>query len=264
MEDLAQITINPQGLVVTREELFADLKAVIQESQHLRTHYLRGKASAGNSADREKSPKGYDSSGDYRLHRVLDMAFSYAPRHGIVGGLSWHDWYFQWLDQLKDERDQLLTYAARRSGEPVDRWQNQEEWEAWASGEPPPRKVGLLRGWARSRFEDGMSYEQVLWEVANQVIMFTGEPLDRAKGDNIKKAVDRAYKEVYQRLPPRPIRRWWKPASNAGSLTAGGLKKLGLAWEPRREFPLVLHWDPPPPPGSHPWFSDSPNDEGKQ
>ena len=250
VEEMAQTTIDPQGRTKTRQELFCELKELGEEVLHLRSHYLRRvsvsreKTELGQPID---APDGYGSYREYRLHRMIDWAFNHEKQHGMTAVPSWHDRYFAMVDELRIERDQLRTYAARRSGGPDNRRsQDRDRWERRANGDPAPWSVGLIRGWARVRFEDGMTYEQALWQVANQVMMYSGELLDRRRADAIKKSVDREYLDQYNELPPKPPRGWWRPASDPCRLTLGGLTILGLAWEPPRDHPVITHWDPPP------------------
>ena len=101
-----------------------------------------------------------------------------------------------------------------------------------------------------------MTYEQTLWEVANQVMMYSGALLDRRRADSIKKSVDREYQFQHDELPPTPPRGWWHPAADAGELTLGRLTVLGLTWDPLLN-PLINHWDPPSQTGGHPWFDEA-------
>jgi len=100
------------------------------------------------------------------------MAFNYDTQLGRSDVLTWHDRYFAMVDGIRLERDQIHTATARRTGDPESngRWENRAQWEQWASRDPDRWGVGIIRRWARVRFEDGMPYEQILWEVANQVM----------------------------------------------------------------------------------------------
>jgi hypothetical protein len=114
-------------------------------------------------------------------------------------------------DGIRLERDHLRAAAARRAGDPEsnDRWQNPAEWEQWANGDPGWWSVGIIRRWARGRFDDGMTYEQTLFEVANQVMMYSGELLDSRRADTIKKSVDREFKSQFNEIasePPQDVR----------------------------------------------------------
>ena len=101
-----------------------------------------------------------------------------------------------------------------------------------------------------------MTYEQTLWEVACQVVMYGGEQLDSRQADTVKKAVDRTYENQFEEFAPKPPQGWWRPAPDAGRITAGGLKLMGMAWDPPRDNHFIRHWDPPPQAGAHPWFDE--------
>ena len=261
VEDMAQATTEPGGRTVTREELFSELKELTEEVSCLKTGYSRQMSKPKESVGVQPvidAPEGYESYLEYRLHRIVDLAFNHSTQHGRNDIPTWHDRYFTMIDGLRLERDQLRTYAARRSGDPHtnDRWQDPTQWEEWVNGDPAPRSVGIIRRWARVRFEDGMPYEQTLWEVANQVMMYSNTLLDRRRADTIKKSVDREYQARYDEIAPDPPQGWWHPAPDAGELTLGGLTILGLAWYPPGP-PLITHWDPPPRTGEHPWFDEA-------
>jgi hypothetical protein len=54
-----------------------------------------------------------------------------------------------------------------------------------------------------------MTYEQTLFEVANQVMMYSGELLDSRRADTIKKSVDREFKSQFNEIasePPQDVR----------------------------------------------------------
>ena len=258
VEVMAQTTVEPGGRTVTREELFNELKELTEEVSRL-TSYSRKRSSARPDGQLEiEAPEGYSSYRDYRLHRLIDWAFNHNTQHGMSGTPTWHDRYFTMVDEIRLERDRLRVSAARRTGDPYNngRWQNRAQWQRWASGNPGPWSVGLIRRWARVRFEDDMTYEQTLWEVANQVMMYSGTLLDRRRADSIKKSVDREYQYQQDELSPTPPRGWWHPAADSGELTLGGLTVLGLTWDPRRN-PLITHWDTPPQTGEHPWFDEA-------
>ena len=256
------MTVDPRGRPVTRQELFDELKELVQEELRLRTHYLRRDSSLRMRAKRQQSvpaPEGCPSYQDYRLHRLIDFAFNYDVQHGMTGMPSWHDGYFAMVGELRVKLDQLRTYVARRNGDPdVSRRQNRGQWREWAGGNQLPRSVGLIREWARGRFENGMMYEQTLWEVAGQVMMYSGDQLDRRRADAIKKAVDREYRGRFSDSAPKPPRGRWRSSPYAWSVTPGGLKTLGLAWKPPRDHFLIRHWDPPSQAGDHPWFDKPP------
>jgi len=262
VEDMAQMTVDPKGRPVTRQKLFDELKELEQEECHLRTHYLRRDSSLRKRAKGQQlipAPEGYASYSDFQLHRIIDFAFNYDVQHGMTGMPSWHDRYFAMVGELRVKLDQLRTYAARRTGDPYQqRRQNRGQWCEWAGGNRLPQSVGLIREWARGRFENGMMYEQTLWEVAGQVMMYSGEQLDRRRADAIKKAVDREYKERFSDSAPKPPRGWWRSSQYAWSVTPGGLKTLGLAWKPPRDYPFIRHWDLSPQAGDHPWFDKPP------
>ena len=114
-------------------------------------------------------------------------------------------------DGIRLERDHLRAAAARRAGDPEsnDRGQTPAAWEQWANGDPGLWSVGIIRRWARGRFDDGMTYEQTLFEVANQVMMYSGELLDCRRADTIKKSVDREFKSQFNEIasePPQDVR----------------------------------------------------------
>lgn len=255
VEDMAQATIEPAGKTVTREDLFNELKELTEEVSRL-TGYSRKKLSARPDGQLEiEAPEGYASYRDYRLHRMIDWAFNHSTQHGRSDVSTWHDRYFAMLNGIRLERDQIRTAAARRTGDPESngRWQNPAQWEQWANGDPGRWSVGIIRKWARGRFDDGMTYEQTLFEVANQVMMNSGELLDGRRADTIKKSGDREFKSQFNEIAPEPPQGWWHPAPDAGELTLGGLTILGLAWDPSRT-PLITHWDSPARTGEHPWF----------
>ena len=124
MEDKAQTTVNSRGRTVTRHELFSELKELVEEVSHLRTHYLRRNSMLRKRTGWQHSidpPVGYASYQDYQHYRLIDWAFNYDTQHGMTGMPSWHGRYFAMVDRLRLERDQLLTYAARRTGDPDNR-----------------------------------------------------------------------------------------------------------------------------------------------
>ena len=207
----------------TRDERFQVLKQLDEEVGNLTRTYLRRKTKKGRSTVAEvQAPDGYESYLDYQLMGIVDRIF--------VPGCCAE--YLDIVNGLIRRREQLRTYAARRSGTPLNRYQNPKEWETWSHGDPLPRLCGVERESAKGYFREGEDYEKTLWLVTNNWMLLDGEQLDRRRAVAIKKCVDRAYVDILNKKPPSPPRGWWRPEPGL-VIGRDGVRDMGLAWVPR-------------------------------
>ena len=225
MEDRAHSQNLRDVSLPTRDERFRLLKQLDDEVRHLTRTYLRRKTETREAATGEiPDPQGYDSFRDYQLSRIVDKVF--------VPGC--YAEYLDLVDALRRKRDQLRTYAARRTGNSDNRYQSRTEWDIWSNGDPLPSICGFKRESARRSFRSGENYEATLWLVAINWMMDYGQP-DRCRAAAIKKSVDKAYFDIFgTKAPPAP-RGWWYPANDL-RLTPGGLQMLGLTWAPKSDL----------------------------
>ena len=223
---MAQNLTVPGLHIPTRAERFATLKALVGEITHLSKVYVRrAKERADRLVAEPPAPGGYESFRDFQLYGIVDQAF-------LPG--RWPA-YLDLVDSLTRTRDQLRTYAARRTGEGSDRFHNWEEWSEWSNGEPLPPKRGTERELAIRHFRNGKKHDLTLFLVAMNWMALRGQHVDRRRAVLIKKCVDRAYVEVNGEKPPPVPRGWWHPRNDLG-ITPGGLQMMGLAW-----YPVVNH-----------------------
>jgi len=233
VEYLAHKILN-RTYIPTKDERFQVLKGLDDDVRHLYKTYVRRK---GNSVLTEQpAPDGYSSYRDYQLMWFVDRIF--VPKCCAE--------YLEILRGLIRRREELRSYAARRSGRPENRYQNPSEWDTWFKGNSLASVCGFDRETARKYLHAEKGYEITLWEVANQWMMGNGQ-LDRPQAAAIKKSVDRAYLDVFGVKAPKVPRGWWHPEKGLG-ITPGGLQEIGLAWNPpakpsiqSRETPIPYH-----------------------
>lgn len=220
-------------LIPSRQERIAELLALTNEIADLKKKYLQRKARTEEDSQRKDPPlppTGYSTFREYIISGVVDRSF-------IPG--EWHN-YLKYRESLVSYRDRLLATVARRAGDPerYERYQNVDEWRRWHAGVPLPRPSSAAKEWARSLLRSGETYEETVYLVALQTMMFGGEQLTKSRAEAIKKAVNLEYSSQFGEAPPKLPRGWWHPAEDyMEPMPNGGFKVMGLAWSPANTGP---------------------------